>query len=230
MTSFFYLGNNETIETSMSNIDIDGDNIISNISITNTKLDLINTSINNLESNTSNIDISTDEINNKLEESIKIKNKRGECYAVSRSLDLTGGTSFFIYLNNPSGSTKRRYIYNIGLASADGAVPGRVEFKFRLYTVAMTTSTSTAIDYCKLKTSSINVYSDKTITGFNGNNENSKVDFQLIQTRADGNTVILDFQEEYIILEPNSCFVIAAVPDTDNAKAFCNIRWFEEDI
>jgi hypothetical protein len=45
MSSFFYLGNNETIETSMSNIDIDGDNIISNIYITNNKLDLINSNI-----------------------------------------------------------------------------------------------------------------------------------------------------------------------------------------
>jgi hypothetical protein len=227
---------NTSIVNAIDNITVSVDNtdIVNKLDSLNSNVNNANTSIVNAvnTSNTSIVNI----IDNKIRdlswvtEPLPIKNLAGKCYGAQRRNALSSSTfDFFMYLNNPAGSGKYMAIYNLSFAVSDDNSSARMRTSINLYNSAMTTSGATAIDYTNLLVNSNgSTISNVSIMGYGGSNS-GYTSIEHIQTRADGNTVRNDFQEEFIILEPNSSLVIEASGDNAAAIGMCSIRWFEEN-
>ena len=182
-------------------------------------------------------------IKNNSIEPLRNKNISGKCFAdSSHSTQITLSTNngnwvpvLFLYL--PARSTKKAYIYNIVssifIDNTNVPNPFRVGFSFHDFsTINYSGGTSFTIQ-------NLNKNSSNTSNCLAIRNQNSSAlsisginPFEAFFVKHDGTTVISDYQEEHIILKPNTGISISFYHNDNgtsvNFSPLCSIRWYEE--
>lgn len=177
-----------------------------------------------LETTQLNVNSNLSIINTNTQKSLRSFRKEEKCFNLHTFLI---STSNKLLITNPATSTSTCYIYSININVYDNTA-NQEYFKITLNTTTNTTSSNSdstvTVNNLKLdSTNTSNIKYEKN-TGFTASN--TLLAFSGI---TNGNTQLLDFQEEFIELPPNESLLFIHTGQTSSVQTRLDFKYIETD-
>ena len=214
-----------TINSSIQSLDINNTGINSNLTTINDTMNTNNTAIyNTLYQAMPVIAYTNQVISNNTPKTLRQYRSEGKCYGATYTF--TAGSGNNLYINNPDGSNKVIYIYNIDITTIDAATLGRSYSDIKFVDGNITTLGSN-IDYTNIKP--YETLSNSYWVGSDGTTTNNTSILGSYYTLVTGVGGILDFQEEWLELSANTAIIIYSEDEGGACPTAINVRFIIDD-
>jgi archaellum component FlaC len=229
----------DTVNTNLGTLEDDVEATNTTLTTTNTKLDTVNTNLGTIETDIETIHTKLDTLETTLTnietntlKTIRQYRSEGKCRIASVDLGTTSLNEYF-YLNNLLDSDKIYYVYDIQIScqflnSGTDRVACLMSF-IDGYNTGGTMSPirnlKVSTPYSDLSNSLISSYGSSGLTLIG-----VKYHAEYIEMNAAGTSIYLNFQEEFIELNPGTGIQLEVIDNNDPVILSTTIRWIEEDI